>query len=219
MTRKSLFIAAATALMALGLPVLASAQGGYDPYGYPDRQDRVYRRNDPYNRNYDDRALRDTIRRLRDDSHRLQSDLDRDLDHSRENGSRHEDRMNQIARDLRNAADDLRNRFNERDPYRSEGEARRVLDIGSQLNRVIQHHLDDRRLYNDWSQVRSELNYIADAYGHRGNYNNGGYYPNGSYDPNGGYYPDNNQRRNDDDYRRRERNRRIADEIFRRFPN
>ena len=213
MTRKSLFIAAATALMALCLPVLASAQGGYDPYGYPDRQDRVYRRNDPYNRNYDDRALRDTIRRLRDDSHRLQSDLDRDLDHSRENGSRHEDRMNQIARDLRNAADDLRNRFNERDPYRSEGEARRVLDIGSQLNRVIQHHLDDRRLYNDWSQVRSELNYIADAYGYRGNYNNGG------YDPNGGYYPDNNQRRNDDDYRRRERNRRIADEIFRRFPN
>ena len=210
--------------MALCLPVLASAQGGYDPYGRNGdwRRNDDYRRNrnnDPYYGRYDNRQLRDAVRRLRDDSHRLQDDLDRALDHSREDGTRHEDRMNEIAREFRDAADDLRSRFNERDPYRSEGEARRVLDIGRRLDRVIQHHLDDRRLYNDWSQVRSELSYIADAYGYRGGYN-GGYYPNngGYYPDNGGYYPD-NQRRNDDDNRRRERNRRIADEIFRRFPN
>jgi len=190
MTRKSFLITAASALMALCLPVLASAQGGYD------------------NRNYDNRALRDAIHRLRDDSHRLQDDLDRALDHSRANGSRREDNINSLAREFRSATDDLKNRFGDgRDPYRSQSDAQRVLDLGNQLSRVIRRGYNDQRVANDWAQVSSELSYIADAFGYRGNYNNGG------------YYPDNNQRRNDDDYRRRERNRRIADEIFRRFPN
>jgi len=218
MTRKSLLIAVATALLALCLPMLASAQGQYDPYGRNGdyRRNDDYRRNgnyDPYYGNYDPRQLRNVIRQLRDDSRRLQSDLDRALDHSRVNGTRREDDINMMARDFRNAADDLKNRFgdgnNRNDVYRSQSDAQRVLDIGSRMDRVLRRAYMDQRVANDWSQITNELNYISNAFGNRGGYyNNGGYYPNGSN------YPD-NRRRTDD----QERRRRIADEIFRRFPN
>ncbi len=54
----------AAAILALCLPVLAAAQGTYDPWGR-DRNDDSYRRdrNGNYGR-YDERYLRDSVRRL-----------------------------------------------------------------------------------------------------------------------------------------------------------
>lgn len=203
MRKINLLAVIAAALMALSLPALASAQGSYDPWYGRDR-DRDYRRNDDYRRNgnydygrYDYRTVRDSVRRLNDLSRRLQNDLDHTLDRGRENGSRHEDRLNDLARQFRDAAGDLKNRFGDgRDLYRSENEARHVLDLSQTVEQRIRHHFNDQRIYNDWSQISSELNIIADAYGY-----NGGYYNNGGYgnDP---YYR-NDPYRNDDRYRRR----------------
>jgi hypothetical protein len=182
----------AAAILALCLPVLAAAQGSYDPWGR-NRDDDYYRRNrnGNYGR-YDERYLRDSINRLDRLAKDFQRELDRDLDHSRENGTRHEDRVNNEGRDFRRAVADLKSNFNSRDLNRSYDEARRVLQEASRTERATQHHFDNPRLASDWSQIEGELQVIADAYGinYRG-YNNGGYYPNGRN------YPNNGNRNND----------------------
>lgn len=167
----------AAAILALCLPVVAAAQGGY---GYPDyRRDRD--RNDDYRRDrdgdsgdygqggrygrYDNRYLRDSIRRLDRLSRDFQRNLDRELDHSRENGSRHEDHLNADTREFRRAVTDLKNAFDERNPYRSANEAQRVLDTASHVDEVTSHHFYSGRLASEWSQISQDLRGISDAYG------------------------------------------------------
>lgn len=195
----------AAAVLALCLPLLASAQGTYDPWGRNrdddyyrrdrnrdddyyrrdrDRDDDYYRRdrNGNYGRygRYDERYLRDSIHRLDRLAKDFERELDRDLDRSREDGTRHEDRVNNEARDFRNAVGNLKSRFgNGRDLNRSANEAQRVLQEANRTERVARHHFDNQRLASQWSQIRQELRVIADAYdiGY-GGYNNGTYYPN-----------------------------------------
>ena len=192
----------ATAILALCLPVLATAQGGY----YPD-----YGRNrNGNNGRYDERYLKDSINRLDRLAKDFQRELDRDLDHSRENGSRHEDRTNSEARDFRNAVSNLKSNFSSRDLNRSYDEAQQVLREANRTERATQHHFDNSRLESDWSQIQDELQVIADAYGinYRGGYNNGGYYPNDRNDRNDRNddyrrnNPNNNRNRNNDWWRR-----------------
>ena len=168
------------AIMALCLPVLAAAQGGY---GYPD-----YGRNRNYGR-YDERYLEDSINRLDRLSKDFERDLDRALDHSRVNGTQREDRMNAQGHDFRRAVGSLKSRFgNGRDLNRSRDEAQRVLQEARQFDRIGRGRGFDNRVVSDWSQIQRELQIISDAYG-MGYYNNGGYYPN-----NGGNYPNGNGR-------------------------
>ena len=198
----------AAAVLALCLPVLAAAQGGY---GYPDygrNRDDNYRRdrNDDSGR-YDQRYLKDSINRLDRLARDFQRELDRDLDHSRENGSRHEDRVNSEGRDFRNAVSNLKSNFNSRDLNRSYDEAQQVLREANRTERATQHHFDNSRIADDWSQIQDELQVIADAYGisYRGGYNNGGYYPNDRNNRNDDYgrnNPNNNRNRNNDWWRR-----------------
>lgn len=197
------------AILTLCLPVLAAAQGTYDPYG----RNRDYGRDGDYRRDrryddgygrYDDRYLRDSIRRLDRLSRDFDRDLDRELDHSRENGTRHEDHLNADAKRFRRAVIDLRNAFNERNLDSSADEAHRVLDAASHLEDLSSHHFDNYRLLSEWSQISQELSLISDAYGIRGK-NHGEDYR--------------NRRRNNDDYRRNDdyRNNRNND-WWRRIP-
>ncbi len=189
--------------MALCLPVLAAAQGTYDPWGR--NRDDEYRRNrnGNYGR-YDERYLKDSIQRLDRLAKNFERDLDRDLDHSREDGTRHEDRVNNEARDFRNAVGNLKSRFgNGRELNRSVDEAQRVLQEANRTERVARHHFDNSRLASEWSQIRRELSVIADAYGigNYGRYNDDGYYRN---DRNDDYRRNNpNNRNGNNDWWRR----------------
>jgi hypothetical protein len=164
-------------LVALFLPVMASAQGGYDPYG---------RNRGGYGR-YDDRYLRDSIQRLDRLAKEFVRDLDRALDRGRVDGTRREDNINNEARQFRNAVGDLRSSFgNGRDLNRSRDEAQRVIYEAQQLDRVAGARRIDNEVRHDWAQIRQELRTISNAYGL-------------------GYY-DNGNRRNDDWRRDRNRN-------------
>ncbi|MEO8436055.1 MAG: hypothetical protein ABI596_14235 [Pyrinomonadaceae bacterium] len=178
----------AAALLAFSLPVLAAAQGTYDPWGR--NRDDDYRRdrnNGRYGR-YDERYVRDSVQRLDRLAKDFERELDRDLDRSREDGTRHEDRVNNEARDFRDAVGNLKSRIgNGRDLNRSRNEAQRVLQEANRTERVARHHFDNYRLASQWSQIRQELRVISDAYGI------------GSYRSDDGY---GNGRRNDDIYRR-----------------
>jgi hypothetical protein len=209
--RRTIFLTIiATALLALCLPALAAAQGTYDPYGRPDyrrNRDDNYGRSGRYNR--DD--VRDSIRRLDNLSGDFERDFDRALDHSRVDGTRREDRVNSEAKDFRRAVKDLKSRFGDgRDLNRSVNEAQRVLQLGSNVSRVVRR-LGDDRTYSEWSQINNELRFIANAYGISFNgYDDGGYYGNDPY----GRNRNQDRRRNDDVYRRRS----SVGDILRRIP-
>lgn len=202
MKRRNRFIptVVAAALLALCLPALAAAQGTYDPYGRPDyRRDRDRARDDVYGSSgrYSRREVKDSINRLNDLAHDFQKRLDDVLDHSREDGTRHEDHLNADVKDFHHSIHDLKDRFDdERNLNRSANEARRVLDIGAHVEGVVRHHFNDYRLRQDWSQIRRELDFIAGVYG---------------YDMYG-YNGDSNYGRSDDRYGRNQDYRRNRDE-------
>jgi hypothetical protein len=150
-------------VLALFVPVVASAQYRNDPWGRPD-----YRRDGDYGR--DNRYVRDSIQRLDRLAKDFEREVDRDLDHDRrENGTRHEDRMNNEAQDFRRAVGDFKSAFgNGRDLNRSADEAQRVMRQASVTERATRHHFDNYRVSSLWSQIRNELNVISNAYGYRG---------------------------------------------------
>jgi hypothetical protein len=179
----------AVGLVALFLPVMASAQGGYDPYG---------RNRGSYGR-YDERYVRDSIHRLDRLAKEFEKDVDRALDRSRQDGTRREDRINNEARQFRNAVSNLKSRFgNGRDLNRSRNEAQRVIQEAQNLDRIAGSRRLDSEVANDWAQIRPELRIISDAYGL-------GYYGNGT-------------NRRDGDWRRNDRNRSNNNDWLRRIP-
>jgi hypothetical protein len=144
----------AAAFLALCLPAVATAQWGR----YPDNQ---------RNRNvrYDDRYVRDSVHRLDRLARDFEREVDRSLDRSRRDGTRLEDRVNEQVRQFRNAVGDLKSRVgNGRDLDRSRNAAERVFQEARQVD-VIGNRAD-RRIGSLWSQIRQELNVIAQAYGH-----------------------------------------------------
>ena len=156
------FSVLAAAFLALCLPMVAAAQ--WPDYGRDrDRSDR----NDRNDRNgrYDERYLRDSIHRLDRLSKDFEKAVDRELDRSHEDGTRHEDRVNNEARDFRQAVSSLKSRFgNGRDLNRSRNEAERVLQTANEAQRATRHHYRNGQLANQWSQIQQELRVIADAY-------------------------------------------------------
>jgi hypothetical protein len=152
-----------TAILALGIPMLTAAQGRDYPYtqrrDYPSGQ---------YNFRYDRGQLRDAVRRVSDRSRSFENTIDRNLDRSRLDGTRREDRINDEARNFRNAASSLRNQLGDaRSLNNSADEARRLLDLGSRIDQFISRRHLDNRAEITWSQIRDDLRTIANAYGFR----------------------------------------------------
>lgn len=174
----------------LGLPALASAQVGTQgrgrgPWNQRDNRrnndcdDRDYRNGDYRNGNYgyNSAQLRSSVRQLKELSKTFQRHLDDALDNSRYDDRDIEDRINQTARDFRDAASRLESRYdNGRDLNRSANEAREVIRLGEQLDSFVARNRLDRQVQNDWYRISDELEVIADAYGYdyyadNGNYN------------------------------------------------
>ncbi len=178
---RNLIAVFAFSLLILAIPTIASAQFGNnrndDDYY---RNDRNSRNDDDYDNNgnngyyggYNNRALQSTIRSLKNDSRQFARQLDDALDRSRINGSDREDRLNELAKDFAKAADRLDSRFdNGRDLNRSQNEARRVLELGSQVERALSR---TRLNYNGgyWDRINQELRQVADAYNYNSNNRN-----------------------------------------------
>ncbi|MDQ3180271.1 MAG: hypothetical protein M3Q33_07100 [Acidobacteriota bacterium] len=160
---RNLIAVFAFSLLILGLPAIASAQWRND------RNDDDNYRNGGYNGGYNNRALQSTVRDLKNRSKQFARQFDRELDRSRYDGSDREDRLNDIAKNFAKAADDLEDEFDGgRDLNRSYDEARRVLDLGSQLERAFNRARLSSNLSGSWNQIRQDLRVVANAY----NYNN-----------------------------------------------
>ncbi|MBC7795520.1 MAG: hypothetical protein H7Z37_01455 [Pyrinomonadaceae bacterium] len=205
---KFLFQLFAYSLLLLMLPTLASAQFR----GNRDYDDDRYRNNGRYN-NFNDRELQNAINRVERNSDRFTREVDRALDNSRLDGSRREDRINDIAREFENSADRLKNSYNDgRNFNRSANDAQQLIQIGFRIDRFINNRgfsssNRNNRAVAEWSVIRRDLAYINNAYNNRNNrgYNNGGYdndrYDNGRNNRRGNGRG-NNRRVYDDDDRR-----------------
>ena len=175
------FTVAAFALMILALPTVASAQ-----WGGRDRDDDYYG-NGRYNRNIRGtlQSLRNKARNFENQTNRVEDRRDdrrNDRDDDRwggiwnGNGNRNRrggniGRIEDLADRFRRATDDLADEYgNGRNLNGSRDEARRVLDIGSQIENELRNLRGGRGLDRQWSQIRHDLNVIADVYG--GNYGN-----------------------------------------------
>jgi hypothetical protein len=175
---KNLITTGAFAIIFLGVPAIASAQ--YGGYGYPNGQNAPYGRNGGYGNGqyggYGD--TRSIVRDLKNRSHALTSQLDRDLDHSRYNGSRREDDLNAMAQDFRNAVNRLSESNSSYGGYgRNDGRMNEVMNRASQLDRALSRARVSYNVQSIWSGIQSDLNALGGGYGgyNRNRNRNGGY--------------------------------------------
>lgn len=183
-----LFAVSAFALMLLALPAVTSAQ-----WGGRNRDD------DYYGNNRNNRNLRATIQNLKNRARNFETATNRVEDRRDDRDDRYDrgpwgnrnggwnnrggdyGRLEDLADNFRRATDRLEDAYgNGRNLNGSRDEARRVLDIGNQIENELRNLRGGRNLERQWSQIRYDLNAISDVYG--GYYGNGGYnnnrYPN-----------------------------------------
>jgi hypothetical protein len=106
--------------------------------------------------------LKETLRRLEEDTDRFTKSLDSDLDHSALNGTRAEDEINRYVHDFEEATDHLKNRFDDRQA--SPGFAREVLGRGRSIDGFMRRNRPGPRSMSDWVRVRQSLDRLANAY-------------------------------------------------------
>lgn len=105
------------------------------------------------------------IRNVEERVDRFVVQFDYALDNSRLNNTRREDNLNQRARDLETATDELRREFDRSDSRRENtAEVRRVLNIASNINVAMRNRRLNVATERNWTAVKTELNALARAY-------------------------------------------------------
>lgn len=104
----------------------------------------------------------DIIKQLETDTDRYKSSLDKALDHSRLNGTRTEDEINDYVKKFEEATDKLRDRAEDRE--QAPNASREVLNRGRAINRFMNTHRLGGDAEGDWARVRNDLGRLADAY-------------------------------------------------------
>src|SRR5688500_11763942 len=135
---KSLLAISAFSLLILGLPAIASAQWNGGGYGG---------NNGGYG-NYGNGNIRSTVKNLKNKAENFEKAVDRYDDRQDDRntrrggwggyGNNNSDNLDRLADQFKDATDDLEDAYgNGRNMNNSEDEARRVLDIASQIDREI----------------------------------------------------------------------------------
>lgn len=155
---RNLLVLSAFSLLILGLPSLASAQWRNDDY---------YGRNrGGYNND-----MRSVVSRLKQNTRDFVNSLDRSLDNSRYNGRNREDRINDIARDFRNAVNRLDSNSGRYGNNNGYNEVQNALNLANRLDAALRRAgMRDYNLQNQWNYIRQDLNTLA-GYGYNDPYN------------------------------------------------
>jgi hypothetical protein len=123
------------------------------------------RRRHPRARGYTKAEVNTIIKRVEERSDRFVRLFDRSLDRSRLDGSNREDQLNQSARNLERALDELRGEFDHKENYvETRPEVRRCLDIATDINVAVRSRRLGGETERQWALLRAELNTLADVY-------------------------------------------------------
>ena len=105
------------------------------------------------------------IKRVEDRTDKFKKEFDRSLDHSRLNGSYREDQLNQYAKDLEHATDDLRHQFDRTDRWIDNREqVRTCLSLASKINVAMRNRRLGGKVESTWTALRYDLNTLAQVY-------------------------------------------------------
>ena len=146
---KNLIAISAFSLLISGLPAIASAQwnGGYGG------------------------NIRSTVKNLKNRARSFEKAVDRYDDRRDNRGgwggyNNYGGNLENLADQFRNATDRLEDAYgNGRNMNNSADEARRVLDIASQIDREI-YNTRGRNIRGQWTSMRQDLSVLANAYGY-----------------------------------------------------
>ena len=106
------------------------------------------------------------IRRVENRADNFVRVFDNALDHSRLDGRRREDRLNERARELEQATNELRREFDRRESYAdTRPEVGRCLNVAGSIDDAVRRRRLDRNAEQQWRLLRAELNALADVYG------------------------------------------------------
>jgi hypothetical protein len=123
------------------------------------------RRGTPRQRGYTKTEVDQIIKRVEERSDRFVKLFDKSLDRSRLNGTEREDRLNEYARNLETALDELRREFDRKESYvETRPEVRRCLNVATDINVAMRNRRLGGETERQWAQLRSELNTLADVY-------------------------------------------------------
>lgn len=105
------------------------------------------------------------IRRVENQSDRFVRSFDSSLDNSRLDGTMREDNLNQRARNLETDIDALRQEFDRTDRYQdTRAQVSRAMSTAEGINTVIRRRRLGANTERLWTQLRSELNALANVY-------------------------------------------------------
>jgi hypothetical protein len=123
------------------------------------------RRREARNRMMTKAQVKAVIDRVENRVDNFVKNYDRSLDRSRLNDTNREDRLNNRARDLESATDELAREFDRRDTWaENRDEVRKCLNIASDIDRNMRNRKLGRETEQNWANVRFELNTLADIY-------------------------------------------------------
>ena len=106
------------------------------------------------------------IRRVEDRADNFVRAFDNALDNSRLDGRRREDRLNERARELEQATNELRREFDRRESYAdTRPEVSRCLNVAADINTAVRRRRLGGSAERQWGMLRAELNALADVYG------------------------------------------------------
>ena len=109
-----------------------------------------------------ERDARALVTRIEKSADRFRRSVDRSLDRSRLDGTRQEDAINDLVKDLENATDRLEDRV--KDERQAGPAAREVLQRGAGINRLMQRGRFSATAERDWRSLRSDLDRLARLY-------------------------------------------------------
>jgi hypothetical protein len=125
----------------------------------------VGQRRGPRGRIYTKAEVNELIKRAENRSDSFVKLFDSAMDRSGLDGTKREDRLNARVKNLERALDDLRKEFDRTESYiETKPEMRRVLNIASEINRVMLARRLDAGVEAEWSLLRRELNVLANVY-------------------------------------------------------
>jgi len=118
-----------------------------------------------YNRKYTRAQVERIIRQVENRTDIFVRQFDNSLDNSRLDGTRREDNLNQRARNLEATTNELRREFNRRQNWwEIRQDVQRCLNLASDINVAMRNRRFNRSTENNWSNVRRELNSLAQVY-------------------------------------------------------
>ncbi|MBX7173115.1 MAG: hypothetical protein K1X72_19250 [Pyrinomonadaceae bacterium] len=114
---------------------------------------------------YTKEEVKQIIKNVEDRVDKFKKEFDKSLDHSVLNGSNREDYLNDRAKDLEHATDELRREFDKHDLWiENKDEVRKCLNIAQDINVAMKNRHFGAVTESNWANVRYELNTLAKIY-------------------------------------------------------